>query len=372
MASFASLPAELILEIGTRLSNIPLKNLIATCRKHAAILTLCLLRRALRRDWGFKALLHAARINSPTLTQTLLSLGACPNGKFSPYHLAAKLDHVHVLNVLLCYHSPSLTAPCPDGRDPLTHAAANNSPACVFLLLNYLPINTFWTGAEDAFQLAADSGFDTVVQLFLTHACPDRNSLSRLLFGPARNGWTRTCKLLLAAGADPNSSLSSWLPLHSAAKFGNVGVVYTLLAAGADPDPVSHTQRDLPTTPLLLAARAAARTWVPCEEPKWDPRRWRKPQEMQEEQQRWVQEMQEEERKWADSRRRCEWVMEMLLDAGADMEWALHLSSTMGKGAEIHQAVDLKMREICARVQAKRGCDVAKVNEMVAPMRVGW
>ncbi|EML7988903.1 ankyrin repeat domain-containing protein [Stenotrophomonas maltophilia] len=58
----------------------------------------------------------------------------------------------------------------------------------------------------------------------------------------ARRGWVEACRVLCAAGADPNSQRhDGWVALYSADLYRHVPLLTVLLEAGADPDALAST-----------------------------------------------------------------------------------------------------------------------------------
>jgi ankyrin repeat protein len=58
----------------------------------------------------------------------------------------------------------------------------------------------------------------------------------------ARRGWIEVCRLLCAAGADPNSQRhDGWVALYSADLYRHVPLLIVLLEAGADPNALAST-----------------------------------------------------------------------------------------------------------------------------------
>ncbi|KKA30992.1 hypothetical protein TD95_002946 [Thielaviopsis punctulata] len=137
-----------------------------------------------------------------------------PESSDSNLHLAARLGFLPVCEVLVAagheHPSPALNA---DNQTALMLAAAAGHTDVVHFLANYSPSSILRRDCEgrDAVMQASIGGHDTVLQILLTYA-PG---------GPASAVQNVDC--------DGNTAL------HFASSNGNLPVMRTLLAAGADP-----------------------------------------------------------------------------------------------------------------------------------------
>lgn len=69
-----------------------------------------------------------------------------------------------------------------------------------------------------------------------------KEDLETPLLMAARRGWVEVCRVLCAAGADPNSQRhDGWVALYSADLYRHVPLLNVLLEAGADPDALANT-----------------------------------------------------------------------------------------------------------------------------------
>ena len=175
----------------------------------------------------------------------------------SPLHVAALHGQLDALEELLNYPALDITLRDKDGKTALE--LAKNDDVRRELQAHGA------TKENDALLLrAADDGDVGTVQrlvqpiepgsslrLSFADATHPVTSLTALHFA-ARRGHCDVIRVLLEAGADPNSvfNLMGWSPLYSAAYHGHVDAVRLLLSAGADP-----TVYDLDgMTPLHVAA----------------------------------------------------------------------------------------------------------------------
>lgn len=133
--------------------------------------------------------------------------------KETPLHVAATKG-LHPIAALLIEHGADVDAKDYQGATPLHHAAGVAAPKVVKLLLQH--------GADPA---ARDTYGDTPL-----HAGAGGGDAKKAAARAA------TAKMLIAAGSPIDAvNLSGQTPLWNAASEGNLAVVRTLLAHGADP-----------------------------------------------------------------------------------------------------------------------------------------
>jgi hypothetical protein len=338
--SLKFLAPELIFMIAVRLDVRSLASLVVSCRAFHSLLTRELLHRALEFRGGADALSHAARIDSLSLARALLSIGADPNGSYEcaatrpgplnyvALHYAALQGNIIMVRLFL-EHGANLermqSVPPAQSRSPpfrpdreyldemtaLGCAVCHNDAVLTEFLLDEreargITNDCFEGECSQLFDLAIEEGLVDIVRVFLARDLVDPVALGWMLRKPIHAGNAEIADMIIMAGADVEAQPSTWRPLHSAAHEGHSKVVEVLLRHGAEVDALSHATGDQPKTPLVVAAKTAAFgpseykvSWLP-----WDLR--------EEEAQRCQQGAQE--------------AMCILVDWGADVDWAIHLT----------------------------------------------
>ncbi|WP_445401862.1 ankyrin repeat domain-containing protein [Zobellella sp. An-6] len=165
-------------------------------------------------DNGFSPLYCAAEKGRTQMAARLLSAGARVeenNNGWRALYIAAHNNHLDIVSMLLAMGADPNSANGPSGWTPLAISADKNHEEVVTLLL----------------QLGAE---------------PDRKTghgFTPLYQAVASGKDTRPImKLLVAAGADPNTRVNNqykWTPLHRAANSGHYDTTEALLQLGANP-----------------------------------------------------------------------------------------------------------------------------------------
>lgn len=229
---------------------------------------------------GMMTPLHVAALaGQAEVCRMLLEAGADPNKedevKATPLVLAAQEGQVEACRVLL-------EAGAPVSSRVLYAAVASDTPAVLELLLRHgAEVNSADEGKAPALLVAAAEGKPEMCRLLLAAgADPNKgsNDLSPLLLAAARN-YPEICELLLEAGADVNigtpkrgyaldwavlfgrrelvsklisagARTETWPPLHLAAALGRADEVKRLVQAGAD---LAERSQRGKCTPLHMA-----------------------------------------------------------------------------------------------------------------------
>ena len=226
--------------------------------------------------WPPTLLCRVAQFGLDVVIKRLLKCGASLEAAatlhgWTPLHLAARHGHAEVVKVLL-HNKASLTALDDLGLTPL-HIASKYSQATVFslLLAAHADCNAIDKDGNTALHLACRNGSHVIVkQLLMKREC-DMDSIrqgrwpplstssyfgfykcSQLLlenhanteiqeveigtplFHAALNGHVELCQLLLAHGANPNTSFDSMPVFSESAKTGNLELIKVLIEHGAE------------------------------------------------------------------------------------------------------------------------------------------
>jgi len=175
---------------------------------------------------------EAARLGDLATVERLLAAGADPNGwpdSSSPLMFAAEAGHAAVVALLLA-HGAEVERRDHNGERALLRAAQQGQAETLRLLLE--------AGA------APDSSDDPYGGSPLIEA--------------SRHGHVAAARLLLEAGADPRwQSDSGWTPLYAATQSGSAELVALLLAAGAETNPADARAHATPLHDAALYGRPA-------------------------------------------------------------------------------------------------------------------
>jgi ankyrin repeat protein len=266
-----SLAPELIYMISDRLTLPSLASIVQTCHTLHNILTPEFYKRAVEDDNGLRGLQHATTTDNYALARHLLYYGADPNvscDERTPLHIAAELGHVSIAHLLL-QHGADMLLSCweehPEKRlypiagplSALGYAVSNGHADVAELLLDEMErsgISKDVFSGETLFQIAAAERHTDVVRLFLKREM-DPVALSWLMRDPLQRGYAEIVEMMIEAGADVEARPSTWRPLHSVAHKGHADVARVLLEHGAEVDALSHASHDQPKTPLVTAAK---------------------------------------------------------------------------------------------------------------------
>ena len=203
---------------------------------------------------GDTSLCLAAHTGDSKLVRFLIEKGADrmipDHAERLPLHLAASIGNEKLVNLL--YSDLSKNLKDADGNTPLAKAAEAGSYHVVKFLLDkgadaMLPNSK----GEYPLHFAAKSGNEELVKLLYSEACKDIKDLegNTPLAKAAEAGSHHVVKFLLAKGADamlPN--LNGVLPLHLAAKLGNLELVKTLFS-----EEVKDRQDNFKKSPIVCA-----------------------------------------------------------------------------------------------------------------------
>ncbi|OQE39983.1 hypothetical protein PENCOP_c006G05004 [Penicillium coprophilum] len=182
---------------------------------------------------GDTSLYWAAFGGHGDVTQILIQNGADPDGEanqgYKPLHEAARKNHADVVKTLLAAGVDPMTpktretpgrrcgnAPTSVGDTPLMYACCKGHLEAVTEFLPYLSE----ANIKEALDWLSGSGHATCVSLVLQKSVVDMKSHfgGGLLFEACLNGDLDTIKVLVEAGADPNTRC-----LHPMNKFGGIG-----------------------------------------------------------------------------------------------------------------------------------------------------
>ena len=151
------------------------------------------------------------------------------NQGYKPLHEAARKNHADVVKVLLAAGVDPMTpktketpgrrcgnAPTPVGHTPLMYACRNGHLEAVTEFIPYLSENNI----KQALDWLSGSGHAACVSLVLQNSVVDMKSHfgGRILFGACLNGDLDTIKVLVGAGADPNTRC-----FYPVDEFGGIG-----------------------------------------------------------------------------------------------------------------------------------------------------
>jgi ankyrin repeat protein len=174
---------------------------------------------------GYTTLRLAAAFGHLDIVERLLGLGMDPNSKANdgttPLHLAAQKGYVLVTQQLL-QAGANAQIRSNEGLTPL-HFAVDQGHVPVILCMREAGVDIRLESIDDITSLENE----------------------------ASSGRLAMVDLLLSLGADPDTSKETFKPLHFAAAGGYLGIVESLLQAGANADIRSPDK----TTPLHLAAQ---------------------------------------------------------------------------------------------------------------------
>ncbi|KAF8538042.1 ankyrin repeat-containing domain protein [Trichophaea hybrida] len=349
-----SLAPELIYMISDRLTLPCLASITQTCHSFHNILTPEFYKRAVEDDKGLRGLYHAAATDNCALARHLLYYGADPNvscdeNQRTPLHIAAEFGHLSIVRLLLQHGADMLLSswdlafeerlyPVYGPLSALGSAVMNGHADVVELLLGEMDRNgiskdTF--SGETLFQMAAAERHTDVVRLFLKSGM-DPVALSWLMRDPIQRGYAEIVEMMIEAGADVEARPSTWRPLHSVAHKGHVDVARVLLEHGAEVDALSHSSHDQPKTPLVTAVKMGA--LGPSERAL-------------------ISQHSEEDRLMEFQR--CKTgaleVAKVLIEWGADVDWAIHLAHGLDLAAEHRQEIVELLEDVRKDVVVRSG-----------------
>ena len=300
--------AKILIERGANVNlkdgdgNTPLIN--ATYHVHASLVELLLKNGADPNGSNtatFTPLHHAAGNDNERIAQALLEAGADPmataplEDHWTPLHVAASLDSIHVITALHRMHA-KFDMRSDHGHTALHIASTHGFIRSVELLLNLgCPKDEFNSGKRTALAMAARSGFGETVRTLLEAGCavdaidaegetsihaaafsgktsilrciistlPVEKRLALLnkrskvgltpLHKAVVSGNTNVVRFLLREGADASAKdIDAWTPLHYAAYYGHKAISLPLLRNNQDPNPRTQSGE----SPLHIAARA--------------------------------------------------------------------------------------------------------------------
>lgn len=181
-------------------------------------------------DDGDTPLHIAATTNAFEISKLLLESGAHINAKNddgkTPLHLAVDYSKIDLLKQLLqCGADSELEDNT--GRTSLMTTVIQNKPDALEAMLSIVPkpnINKYTSEGKNLLHIAANQGFDRVVEILLDH------------------------------GANPNLRCGKYgnMPIHIAALRGYSNIILNLAACGADPD----VKNSFGQTPLIIVTES--------------------------------------------------------------------------------------------------------------------
>jgi ankyrin repeat protein len=213
---------------------------------------------------------YAAHLGLPELCQWLILEKGCdvnsPRGTFGqPLHVAAGLGHVNVVTVFLDHGADPNSAAGPCGYPLQAAALGGHVETARVLLERGADVNGKGGSCGTALIAACHVGHAKVTQLLLDNGADieaESARRGRALANAVASGNDATVQLLLRKRPQLNYRCES-SPLYWAAQKGNLDLVKTLVAAGAD---VNH-RSSLWQTPLMGACRGRGEAkWKGVEE----------------------------------------------------------------------------------------------------------
>ncbi|KUI62492.1 Serine/threonine-protein phosphatase 6 regulatory ankyrin repeat subunit B [Cytospora mali] len=211
-------------------------------------------------DNGLTPLHWAMKRGDQALVNLLVDEGeatvnALDKERRTPLFLGVLENQATVVNLLL-HKTADANIADKNGRTALHHAAHNGNLEIVRILVDHKADPHARDPKKKAWELAADQGYDKIVDLLLEKELdlrPQSPKMEKLLLQMAEKGWVSMVQLLVDKGVnkDAEDHLGR-VPIGIAAEHGKEDVLELLLLKGADPG-ISDLRGQ---TPILWAAEA--------------------------------------------------------------------------------------------------------------------